>query len=431
MFAQQRRNKHGDLPLSDVATLLEKLGVEREALSAVGLSLGGLARALDTRGRAREAGAVGVDDFCLGLAFLDPLTDAAALWRATDGWGEHTRAMVLRAFDADNDGALAWKEWHRLVAAARARRRHDARKALTYHPKADDGGALAQFANDGGDAAAIERADEAAAWALNPTRTIVSFVRLVTLINVPVPTRVNLAGAESVLRVLLRSPIASRRRRDRNDPDAAGEAHVGRGASEEDRPASPVSSIEEPALPAWPLHLGVTAAARPSEPVPLAPPPAPPAPPPSERASDGYGGRPLASSWHMLATDEVDALVRSRVDLAVEVGRRVPPRARARYRVLPLIPQRCAAPRARRGRSRRSSASSTTNRASSPRRVASSHGSRRRAAASSGWCCRRKPCRAPSANAWPPRRPGIPWRASTTTTTTIAASTTPRWGQGG
>ena len=126
---------------------------------------------------------------------------------------------------------------------ARAPRRAE---ALTYHPKADDGGALAQFANDGGDAAAIERADEAAAWALNPTRTIVSFVRLVTLINVPVPTRVNLAGAESVLRVLLRSPIASRRRRDRNDPDAAGEAHVGRGASEEDRPASP-APIEEPA----------------------------------------------------------------------------------------------------------------------------------------------------------------------------------------
>ena len=118
MFAQQRRNKHGDLPLSDVATLLEKLGVEREALSAVGLSLGGLARALDTRGRAREAGAVGVDDFCLGLAFLDPLTDAAALWRATDGWGEHTRAMVLRAFDADNDGALAWKEWPRVRDAS-------------------------------------------------------------------------------------------------------------------------------------------------------------------------------------------------------------------------------------------------------------------------------------------------------------------------
>ena len=75
-------------------------------------------------------------------------------------------------FDADNDGALAWKEWHRLVAAARARRRHDARKALTYHPKADDGGALAQFAKDGGDAAAIERADEAAAWALRCHRSL-------------------------------------------------------------------------------------------------------------------------------------------------------------------------------------------------------------------------------------------------------------------
>ena len=35
MFAQQRRNKHGDLPLSDVATLLEKLGVEREALAGL------------------------------------------------------------------------------------------------------------------------------------------------------------------------------------------------------------------------------------------------------------------------------------------------------------------------------------------------------------------------------------------------------------
>ena len=361
-FAQQRAQQHGDLPLAEVAALLEARRRPRRPRRS-GSRSAGSRRARHAWRRSASATSASASR----SSTADRRRRALARDRRLE---RHARAMVLRAFDAD-DGALAWREWHALVRP-RARRRRA-------------GGAAA--------AAAATRPRPSARTrprrGRSTRRTVVSFVRR-PLINVPVPTRVNLAGAEGVLKKAAaladREPAPATAAIRTAPPDAAGEGHGSRGGA---RRVGRLAGLlnrgtcaARVAAASGRDHRAAAFGAR------------------AARAAAAAVGASVGRTRRAAARRAARVVMAHARDRRVDALVRRASTSRSRSVSASLQSARAAGsdplsfpilwpPRAagRAGGDRRSSASSAS-RASLPKRAASSRGSQRRAAASSAWCCR-------------------------------------------